>query len=93
MMIFEINTAKTKSKPKGGIKTTSSSLTRHRKLQNDTNRLLVTLGMQELGPKVKGELQDPLVSGQWLKAISTTVLESTKNERVYIKSITAIVDA
>ena len=42
--------------------------------------------------KVKGEHQDPFVSGQWLKANSTTVLESTKNERVYIKSIIAIVD-
>ena len=43
--------------------------------------------------KVKGDPNDPVVIGQWLKTNSTTVLESTKNERFYVKSIIAIVDA
>jgi hypothetical protein len=36
--------------------------------------------------KAKGDLQDPFVVGQWLKANSTTEVESSKSERIYIKT-------
>ena len=42
--------------------------------------------------RVKGKLEDPFVSGLWLKANSTTEVENSKCERIYIKSIIAIVD-
>jgi hypothetical protein len=43
--------------------------------------------------RVKGDTQDlSLVGGQLLKANSITDVESTKSQRVYIKSIIAIVD-
>jgi hypothetical protein len=42
---------------------------------------------------MKGDTQDlSLVCGQLLKANSTTDVESTKSQRVYFKSIIAIVD-
>jgi hypothetical protein len=42
--------------------------------------------------KAKGDLDDPFVIGQWLKANSTTEVENSKCDRIYIKSIIAIVD-
>lgn len=42
--------------------------------------------------KAKGDLRDPFVVGRWLKANSTTEVENSKSERVYIKTIIAIVD-
>jgi hypothetical protein len=41
---------------------------------------------------VKGKLEDPFVGGLWLKANSRTEVENSKCERIYIKSIIAIVD-
>ncbi len=41
---------------------------------------------------VKGASRDPFLLGQWLKVNSTTDVESTKHDRIYIKSIIAIVD-
>jgi hypothetical protein len=40
----------------------------------------------------QGDPQDPFLLGQWLKANSTTELESTKRVSIHIKSIIAIVD-
>jgi hypothetical protein len=44
--------------------------------------------------KVKGDPLDPFLTGQWLKANSTTDVDNTKglNKRVHIRSIIAIVD-